>query len=114
MSAPCRISLTAGGSAAAIWNPEFGRPDIWLFDANGHQSRRLTYPPAAHYRPVWSPDGKHIAVGSSRTGPPHLAVLKSVEGGTQQQLLNEASQDQAEQLNQIEMPTDWSPDGRLS
>jgi eukaryotic-like serine/threonine-protein kinase len=108
-----RISHDGRKVAATVWNPDNGRSDVWLFDLHGSQSRRLTYPPASHYRPVWSPTGQRITFGVSRTGPPRLAMIESEPAGGEQQILNRAPQDQASRLNQIELPTDWSRDGRF-
>jgi DNA-binding winged helix-turn-helix (wHTH) protein len=68
-----RISPDGRQVAAAVWNPDNGKEDIWVFDATGRESRRLTYPPAAHSRAVWSPRGERVAFGASGTGPPRLA-----------------------------------------
>jgi len=108
-----RISPDGRQVAATIWTAETGRPDIWIFAADGRESRRLTYPPGAHSRPVWSPNGDRLAFGGSRTGPPKLAFLENAEAGKEQPLLNEMSLGQAARLSQIELPTDWSPDGRF-
>ena len=58
-----RISHDGKRVAATVWSPENGGTGIWIFDAAGRESRRLTFPPEVHRRPVWSPDGTQLAVG---------------------------------------------------
>ena len=108
-----RISPDGRQVAAAVWNPDNGRPDIWVFDANGRESRRLTYPPGSHMRSVWSSDGERVAFAASRTGPPRLTSVERSAGGKEQELLNRQSIGQVTRLNQIQVPTDWSRDGRF-
>jgi Tol biopolymer transport system component len=54
-----------------------------------------------------------VAFGASKTGPPRLALLGTADAGREQQVLNQGSEDQAERLGQIELPTDWLRDGRF-
>jgi Tol biopolymer transport system component len=106
------VSISPDGRrvAAGLWTPDTGGIDIWVFDQNGRESRRLTYPPGAQARVVWSPDGKRIVFGSSRTAGPKLTSLEMVEGAREQQL-KEASRTPFPADAQI--PTDWSRDGRF-
>jgi eukaryotic-like serine/threonine-protein kinase len=105
-----RISPDGGRVAAGVWTPDAGGPDIWVFDRNGRESRRLTYPPSSHFRPVWSPDGKLIVFGSSRTAGPRLTTLKMVEGETEQPMKESAH---VPHPADVQVPTDWSSDGRF-
>jgi eukaryotic-like serine/threonine-protein kinase len=105
-----RISPDGRRVAAGIWTPDAGGTDIWVFDRNGRESRRLTYPPSSHFRPVWSPDGRLIVFGSSRTAGPRLATLKMVEGETEQRMKESAH---APTPADVQVPTDWSSDGRF-
>lgn len=59
--------------------------DIWLSDINGGEAKRLTSTSAIERNPKFSPDGKHIAFTSIRTGAYSVYVV-SVEGGTPKQL----------------------------
>ncbi len=110
-SGPVRLSPDGSQAAADVWSPASGSRDLWIFGQGGRESSRLTYPPAIHIRPVWSPDGRRIAFGGSRTSAPRLSFLNPAEGSNEQPFLNSAA---AEQLatDQIQIPTDWSRDGR--
>lgn len=109
---PVRISPDGQRVASTVWSPENGAWDVWLFDANGSESHRLTYPPASHARPVWSPEGTRIAFGASQTGPPRVAILDIAETGKEQALAKQIFPMQASR-DQIQLPTDWSSDGRF-
>ena len=45
-----------------------GINDIWSLDLTRGVRTRLTFGPVANTYPVWSPDGKWIAYGSTRPG----------------------------------------------
>lgn len=109
---PLRISPDGQRVAAAVWTAEIGGLDIWVFETNGKESRRLTYPPAVHGRPVWSPDGKRVASSTSRTSAPHVATLDSADAGHEEPVAKNFSPNQ-EPTDEIQLPTDWSPDGRF-
>lgn len=108
-----RISPDGRRVAAGIWTPASGAPDLWLFSTDGRESRRLTYPPAAHNRPVWSPDGNRLAFATSRISVPLLSTLAVSETSGEQPVISQASRKEAIRANQIQMPTDWSSDGRF-
>jgi len=107
-----RIAPDGQRVAATVWSPESGAWDVWIFGANGSESHRLTYPPASHGRPVWSPEGTRLALGTSQTGPPHLEMLDTVVNGKEHAAAKEASSMKAPR-DQIQLPTDWSSDGRF-
>jgi eukaryotic-like serine/threonine-protein kinase len=108
-----RISPDGRHVAAGIWSPTSGAPDLWLFSTDGRESRRLTYPPAAHNRAVWSPDGNRLAFATSRISAPLLATLAVSETDGEQPVMNQVARDEAIRASQIQMPTDWSRDSRF-
>jgi eukaryotic-like serine/threonine-protein kinase len=101
-----RLSRDGKRVAASVWNAENGSPGVWIFDSNGRESRRITYPPEIHLRPVWSPDGTHLACGRSLNGPPKLAILDVAGNAAPQEFLPPKQHFNA-------TPTDWSADGRI-
>jgi len=101
-----RISRDGRRVAAPVWSPENGAPGIWIFSAAGRESRRLTFPPEVHLRPVWSPDGTSLALGRSQyVGGARLATL-DLTG-------NAAPEGFVASEHFVATPTDWSSDGRF-
>jgi serine/threonine protein kinase len=104
-----RVSRDGQRVAATIWNPENGATGIWIFSANGRESSRLTFPPDVDRRPVWSPDGTHLALGRSpAVGAGDLVTLDLTGSGSTEGFVNESH---GEHL--VTLPTDWSADGRF-
>lgn len=59
--------------------------DIWLSDISGGEAKRITSTAAVETNPKFSPDGKHIAFSSNRTGA-YAVYVVAVEGGSPRQL----------------------------
>ncbi|NNF04676.1 MAG: protease, partial [Rhodothermales bacterium] len=59
--------------------------DIWVVDRAGGLARRLTSTAAVEAEPRFSPDGRHIAFSSNRSGSSAIYVVP-VEGGTPRRL----------------------------
>jgi len=68
------IAFSTGGRIGAEHS------DIYMVSADGSTLRRLTYPPAWHGTPRWSPDGKYIAYVSV-SGDATALVLVDVSDG---------------------------------
>jgi eukaryotic-like serine/threonine-protein kinase len=104
-----RFSRDGRHVAAGEWSPDNGGIDLWIFDQDGRESRRLTYPPYVHNRMAWSPDGSRIVVGASKTAGPKLTIIDTAGAGKdeplKEALLAPAPAD-------LQIPTDWSSDGR--
>lgn len=49
--------------------------DIWMVPATGGAAHLLVAHPATESRPMWAPDGKRVAFGSTRTGNGDIYVL---------------------------------------
>lgn len=75
--------------------------DIWTVPTGGGQASLLVSHPATEARPLWSPDGRHLAFQSTRTGNGDVYVLTPATGE-----LRRLTHDEAPAL-----PTGWSPDG---
>lgn len=99
-----RLSRDGRRVAATVWSRDFGSMSIWLFDADGRNSRRFTFPPDIDLRPVWSPDGTRLAMGTSLKGPSRLALIEM--GGAPEVFKSESRP-------HLSLPTDWSKDGRF-
>jgi Tol biopolymer transport system component len=74
--------------------------DLWLIDlVRNVPSRFTSQGNNITFMPIWSPDGERIAFASARGTPPNLYQKASIGTGTEQLLLESASNSQ---------PTDWS------
>jgi Tol biopolymer transport system component/C-terminal processing protease CtpA/Prc len=76
--------------------------NLWTVPAAGGQAVALTVSAAHNTRPVWSPDGTHIAFASDRNGNYDVFVMPA--GGGEAARLTFHSAD--------EFPTSFTPDGR--
>ena len=107
-----RISPDGHRLVAGVWSPENGGVDIWAFNEDGSESQRLTFPPAVHPRSVWAPDGPRLAFASTQSGAPHLATLELTAQAIEVPVMNARAALEVA-AHQIQLPTDWSRDGRL-
>ncbi len=99
-------SLSPEGSKLAVgrMDIEAKTRDIWVFDLARGSSTRLTFDPADHLNPLWSPDGRRIAFTSSRKGPRDL-YWKASDGAGEEEVVLESNDDKSSE--------DWSRDGKL-
>lgn len=107
-----RIAPDGRHLVAGVWSAESGGIDVWEFSADGSDTQRRTFPPAVHPRSVWSPDGLRLALASTQTGAPHLATLELTEQAKETPVMNAQTANEFAAY-QIQLPTDWSRDGRL-
>ncbi|MCC7186586.1 MAG: PD40 domain-containing protein, partial [Acidobacteria bacterium] len=75
--------------------------DIWTVPTGGGEARLLISHEATERRPIYSPDGQHLAFMSTRTGGGDIYILTLASGA----LRRLTSDDGAEVLE------GWSPDG---
>ncbi|MFN2578365.1 MAG: S41 family peptidase [Pyrinomonadaceae bacterium] len=76
--------------------------DIWTVAATGGDAHLLVSHPATESRPLYSPDGRKLAFGSTRTGNGDIYVL-TIDTGDLKRLTYDDSNDQLDA---------WSADGR--
>src|SRR5438309_11283251 len=76
--------------------------DVWTVPAGGGDARLLVSHPANESRPLYSPDGRHLAFNSARTGNGDIYVL-TIETGDLKRLTFDDSNEQLDA---------WSADGR--
>jgi Tol biopolymer transport system component len=90
--------------AVEIRDPRTKTRDIWIIDLLRGTKTRLTFDPADHLDPTWSPDGTRIAFSTNRMGQRDLYQMPADGSGTAELLLGgKGAQTDVE---------DWSPDGK--
>lgn len=68
------------GTRLLVTRDTGGNTDIYLYDAQGNELRRLTDHWAIDVSPAWAPDGRRFAFCSARTGSPQIYVM-DIGGG---------------------------------
>ncbi|HWE49064.1 MAG TPA: protein kinase [Bryobacteraceae bacterium] len=102
------IALSPDAMRVAAVRTEGSNPDLWLTTFSGGlvspgTDVRFTFDPTRDSRPVWSPDGEHIAFSSDRAGTVDLYQHASNGAGRDELLLKSGHTKEV---------TDWSRDGR--
>jgi serine/threonine protein kinase len=82
-----------------------GINDIWSLDLARGVRTRLTFGPVANTYPVWSPDGKWIAYGSTRPGSSGIFRKLADGSGAEEALISNPDPTGF-------IPSDWSRDGK--
>src|ERR1043165_714426 len=76
--------------------------DIWSVPSEGGIARLLVSKPANEWKPLYSPDGKYLAFGSTRTGNGDIYIL-DIKSGALRRLTFDDVNDQLDA---------WSRDGK--
>jgi len=98
------VDLSPDGTRLATHRHDGAGGDIWVTDLSRGTTTRVTFDPTTeNAAPVWSPDGRHLAFGTSRNGKFSVAQ-KDVDSGTEEVLVEHDPQRPIH-------PTAWSPDG---
>ena len=100
-----RISRDGRRVAVDIRDPQTGQADVWIYDLARRVSTRFTFEPSDSVFPIWSPDDSRIVFESNRKGSDDLYQKVSSGTGNEEEFLV--------QEGNLEIPTDWSTDGRF-
>jgi Tol biopolymer transport system component len=76
--------------------------DIWSVPAEGGIARLLVSHPATESKPLFSPDGRYLAFGSTRTGNGDIYILELESGALRRLTFDDVN----------EQPDSWSRDGK--
>jgi Tol biopolymer transport system component len=92
--------------AVSVYDDLTRTRDVYLFDTARGGQTRLTSEPTDDFSPAWSPHGDQLAFAGRRQGDQALNLYATTVSGTggERRLLD---------LEGIEIPTSWSPDGRF-
>ena len=63
------------GSQLAFTSNRDGQPELYVMNADGTGTRRLTNHPGIDTSPTWSPQGHQLSFVSDRTGSPQLYIV---------------------------------------
>ncbi|OAI52039.1 hypothetical protein AYO44_16770, partial [Planctomycetaceae bacterium SCGC AG-212-F19] len=94
-------SFSPDGKQIVFGSSRDGDFEIYVMDADGNNTVRLTHSPGMDVRPAWSPDGKRIAWVSNRDGQLEIYVMNA-DGTGVRRLTNHPERD--------DYPA-WHPDG---
>ena len=94
-------AFSPDGSKIAFASARAGSLDIYVMDADGSNTRRLTTTDGNQAQPTWSPDGSMIAYQSDQDAD-HIYVM-TAKGSGARRLTNDLAP---------EIEPAWSPDGR--
>jgi dipeptidyl aminopeptidase/acylaminoacyl peptidase len=100
------LALSPDGRRVALTRGVGNNYDVWLGDLARGTLIPLTRDPGEDGAPIWSPDGRRLALGTEFRwgGPPKLALL-DLEGGDLRL--------EADSGPQFSAPTGWSHDGSV-
>jgi Tol biopolymer transport system component len=73
-------SLSPDGRLIAFSEGAPGMREIHVISRDGRTEHRITDHPADDYRPLWAPDGNHLAFLSNRNGSPGLWIVAIHDG----------------------------------
>jgi len=101
-------SLSRDGRRLAVnrRDPATANLDIWLIDVESNIASRFTLAPWPEVDPLWSPDGKRIALSTLRNNRTEIWLKEIGTGG--EELLWETPEDQRGPVL-----SDWSSDGKF-
>jgi len=99
------LSLARNGRSVAVDKTDMAsmNTDVWTYELQREDTKRLTFDPAFDVAPIWSPDASRLVFGSNRRLDVDLYV-KNSDGAQQEKVFVH------DDFNKN--PDDWSRDGR--
>jgi TolB protein len=82
------------GTRIAFMSGRDGNPEIYVVNADGSNTRRLTNHPAGDGTPTWSPNSQQLAFVSDRTGTPQIYLMGADGSNVRRITMNESWADQ--------------------
>jgi Tol biopolymer transport system component len=101
-----QIALSPDEKRIAVEVRDVEGQDLWVIDAARGVASRLTSDPGIEFDPVWSPDSREIAFGSSGGGEDGL-LRKGLQGEPASPLSDARGAEQGSRA----IPESWSSDG---
>ncbi len=97
--------LSPDGKRIAVHRHDGAGGDVWLVDAAGGKTSRLTFDASQeNASPIWSPDGSRIVFGSRRNGK--WGLYQKLSNGT-------GSEELLVESDLVKSPMSWSADGKI-
>jgi len=99
------VSVAPNGNLVSVSITDIAsqNTDIWTYDLQRGNTKRLTFNPAQDAVPIWSPDAARLVFASNRRDFNDLYV-KNSDGAQEEQSILQSDADK--------FPNDWSPEGR--
>ena len=99
------VSVAPNGNLVSVSITDIAsqNTDIWTYDLQRGNTKRLTFNPAQDAVPIWSPDAARLVFASNRRDFNDLYV-KNSDGAQEEQNILQSDADK--------FPNDWSPEGR--
>ncbi|HKV81936.1 MAG TPA: protein kinase [Candidatus Sulfotelmatobacter sp.] len=99
------VSIAPNGKSLAVSVTDIAsqNTDIWTYDLQRGNTKRLTFDPAQESVPIWSPDTTRLVFASNRRDYNDLNV-KNSDGAQEEENILHSDVDK--------FPNDWSPEGK--
>lgn len=95
------LRFAPDGKRLAMNVMTLGRPDVWVYEWERDTMTRVTFAAGANFRPVWTPDGRHIAFRANENNG--IYWIRSDGAGEPLRLT---------QSKNNQLPSSFSPDGK--
>jgi serine/threonine-protein kinase len=99
------LAISPDGKRLAMDITNGNRTDVWVYEWERDTLTRLTFAGDSNGRPVWTPDGQRIVYESSEKGAVGNLWWIRADGGGDAQRLTESKD--------LQIPSSWSPDGKI-